>query len=75
MSGPARDWLRLAAGEEDQLIRLDLFREAHPGVVVGSGGFGTWQGRIPEENGETVVTRHSLRELLDKLDLLTGEPR
>jgi transcriptional regulator with XRE-family HTH domain len=35
------------------------------------GGFGTWQARIPEPDGETVITRYTLRELLDKLDELT----
>ena len=28
------------------------------------------QARIPELNGETVITRYTLRELLDKLDEL-----
>lgn len=46
------------------------FRRAHPGVIVGDGGFGTFQARVPRENGETVVTRYTLRELLDKLDSL-----
>jgi phage head maturation protease len=35
-------------------------------------GFGTVQARIPEPDGETVITRYSLRELLDKLDELTS---
>jgi len=30
------------------------------------------QARIPEPNGEVVITRYSLRELLDKLDELTA---
>ena len=68
MSVPARDWLRLAGGiEEDQLSRLGAFRAAHPEAVIGDGGFGTWLAVIPEENGETVVSRYTLRELLDKL--------
>lgn len=75
MSVPARDWLRLAGGvEEDQLSRLATFRAAHPEVVIGDGGFGTWLAVIPEENGETVVSRYTLRELLDKLGSLY-EPR
>ena len=37
-------------------------------MIIGDGGFGTMQARIPEENGETVVTRYTLRELLDKLE-------
>lgn len=36
----------------------------------GDGGFGTWQARIPESHGETVITRYILRELLDKPDEL-----
>jgi hypothetical protein len=36
-------------------------------VIVGDGGFGTLQARIPEPNGETVITRYILKELLDKL--------
>jgi hypothetical protein len=59
--------------EADQLTRLAAFHAAHPDVIIGDGGFGTWQARIPEPNGETVTTRHTLRELLDKLAELTGE--
>ena len=35
-------------------------------------GEGWWQGRVPERQGETVITRYTLRELLDKLDGLVG---
>jgi hypothetical protein len=35
-------------------------------VAIGA-GYGWWQARIPEQNGETVITRYRLRELLDKL--------
>ncbi len=70
MSRPA---LRLAPDEPDQVPRLREFRAAHPGVIIGSGGFGTWQARIPEKNGETVTVRYTLRELLDRLDELTGQ--
>jgi len=42
-------------------------------VIIGPGEFGTWQALIPEDNGETVVSRHRLCELLDKLDALTGQ--
>jgi hypothetical protein len=54
--------------EAGQLIRLATFRAAHPDVVIGDGGFGTWQARIPQPNGETVITRYTLAELLDELD-------
>ena len=53
-------------------MRLAQFREAHPGVIIGIFEFGTWQARIPKENGETVTTRYTLRELLDRLDVLTA---
>ena len=53
-------------------MRLARFRQARPDVIIGDGGFGTWQARIPEPDGETVTTRYTLRELLDRLDELTG---
>ena len=62
------------AAEPGELFRLAAFRAAHPDVVIGDGGFGTWQARIPGPDGETVTTRYTLRELLDRLDQLTGEP-
>ena len=64
--------LGIAADEPDQVIRLGRFREEHPDVIIGDGGFGTWQARIPESHGETVITRYTLRELLDKLGELTA---
>ena len=63
-----RSGLRPALDELDQVVRLQRFKAAHPDVIVGDGGFGTMQARIPEPGGETVITRYSLRELLDKLD-------
>ncbi len=39
-------------------------------MIIGDDGFGTWQARIPESDGETVITCYILRELLDKLDEL-----
>ena len=62
-----------ALGEPDQLLRLARFRAAHPEVIIGDGGFGTVQARLPEPDGETVITRYTLRELLDRLDELTAE--
>jgi hypothetical protein len=62
-----RSGLRLTPDEPDQVVRLSRFRAAHPDVIIGDGGFGTMQARIPEPNGETVITRHTLRELLDEL--------
>ena len=42
-------------------------------MIVEAGEFGTWQALIPEPNGETVITRHRLCELLKKLGELTGQ--
>src|SRR5713226_5687893 len=64
--------MHLVPDEEDQVLRLLAFRAAHPEVIIGDGGFGTWQARIPEPNGETVTTRYTLREVLDRLDELTA---
>ena len=33
------------------LLRLARFRAAHPEVIIGDGGFGTVQARIPEPDG------------------------
>jgi hypothetical protein len=61
-------------GAADQYPRLQAFRERHPEIVIGTlGRGGPWQARIPEDHGETVVTRYTLRDLLDRLDELTGE--
>ena len=72
-AGLARHGMPSALGEPDELFRLSRFRAAHPEVIIGDGGFGTVQARIPEPDGETVVTRYTLGELLDKLDQLTAE--
>jgi hypothetical protein len=71
---PMATALGIAPDEPDQVIRLGRFREEHPDVIIGDGGFGTWQARIPESHGETVITRYTLRELLDKLgELIAGD--
>jgi len=41
-------------------------------VIIGDGGIGTMQARIPAPDGEIVTTRYTLRQLLDRLDELTG---
>ena len=64
--------MRLVPDELDQIVRLARFKAAHPDVIVGDGGFGTVQARIPKPDGEIVITRYSLRELLDKLGELTA---
>ncbi len=65
--------LRLVREEPGQVLRLQAFRAAYPEVIIGDGGFGVWQGRVPEPSGEQVISRYTLRELLDKLAELTGE--
>ncbi len=74
-AGMSRAVLRLVREEPDQVPRLQAFRAAHPDVIIGDFGFGVWQARIPEPCGEHVISRYILRELLDKLDELTGEHR
>jgi hypothetical protein len=37
-------------------------------VIIADGGFGTWQARIPEPDGEIVITRYRLVELLYSLN-------
>ncbi len=71
----SRTALRLVRDEPDQVLRLQAFRAEHPEVIIGDFGFGVWQARIPKPNGEHVISRFTLRELLDKLDELTGEHR
>lgn len=74
-AGMSRPALRRLREESDQLLRLQAFRAAHPRVIIGDGGFGMWQARIPESNGEWVISRYTLRELLNKLDELIEEHR
>lgn len=51
--------LRLAREEPDQVLRLQAFRASHPEVIIGDGGFGVWQARIPERtaSGSSAGTR------------------
>jgi len=65
--------LHLVPDEPDQVLRLARFRQEHPDVIISPGAFSTWQARIPEAAGETVTIRYTLRELLDRLDQLTGQ--
>ena len=60
------------AVDYEQRVRLAAFRVLHPDVVIGELGFDHWQARIPEPNGEIVVTRRTLPELIDKLGELLG---
>lgn len=72
-AGTSRSAWRLVREEPAQVLRLQAFQAAHPQVIIGDGGFGVWQARIPEPDGERIISRYTLRELLDKLDELTGE--
>lgn len=54
-----RPWLSLMQDELDQVPRLAIFRDQHPGVLIRE-GFGYWQAVIPEPTGETVITRYTL---------------
>jgi hypothetical protein len=64
----------IASDEPDQVLRLIRFRQDHPDVIIGDGGFSTLQARIPEPSGEIVITRYTLRELLDRLEeVITGQ--
>lgn len=56
----------------DQVTRHMRYREAHPGTEIRYHG-PHWQAIVPEENGETVITRLSLKKLLDKLESLAAE--
>jgi hypothetical protein len=67
VSAPERDGA-------DQVLRMARFRRDHPGVIIGPGGFGTFQARWPEGSGEMITTRYTLRELMDRLDGLFARP-
>jgi len=69
----ARRTLQAAPGDPDQVPRLHQFRLDHPDVAIAAGN-GWWQARIPEPDGELIITRYTLRELLDKLDQLAAIP-
>lgn len=61
--------LRAAGGDDfDQGHRRRAFEAQHPEAFIGMIASGTWQARIREENGETVVTRWFLRDLMDELE-------
>ena len=74
MTGPTFRVLR--GGDREQLPRLRLFRAVYPQLVIEMiGDRGAWQARMPEEeDGETVLTRWHLVDLLDRLAELLGEP-
>lgn len=56
----------------DQVPRREEYEAAHPDVeILYIGPY--WQAILREENdGKTIITRHSLKTLLDKLESLDG---
>jgi len=64
-----------SAGEAEE-FRLRKLCEARPDIIISHGEFGTLCARIPEgEDGETIVYRHTLKDLLGKLDSLLSPPQ
>jgi hypothetical protein len=62
----------------EQLVRLDEFRDGHPGVRIGHDEFGGWEASIPlQGDGERFLARGDLGQLLDDADdiLAGGDPR
>ena len=56
----------------DQVPRRAAYEAAHPEVeIIYLGPY--WQGIVREGDGQTIVTRHSLKGLLDKLESLDAE--
>jgi hypothetical protein len=69
LTGLNRPLLATIPDEPDQVVRLALFRDEHPGITVGA-GVGYWQGIVPE------VNRDKLDELLSgKAALAIGVAR
>ena len=58
----------------DQVPRRFAYEAAHPDVeIIYVGTY--WQAIVHEENdGKNIITRHSLKALLDKLESLEGQP-
>jgi hypothetical protein len=56
----------------DQVPRRLAYEAAHPDVeILYLGPY--WQAIIREETGKTIITRHALKGLLDKLEALDRE--
>ncbi len=53
----------------DQVPRRQAYEAEHPNVKITYLG-PIWRAIIREDNGETVITRVHLRDLLDKLELM-----
>jgi hypothetical protein len=69
-----RPMVTIAPDQLAQLLRLHAFREQYPHVIIGAISRRAWQACIPESgDGETVVTRGTLADLLDRAYELLGE--
>jgi hypothetical protein len=68
-------WMLAIPPEEmDQLLRLQSSRLQYPQVIIGAISRRAWQACIPEaDDGETVVTRRTLADLLDRACELLGD--
>jgi hypothetical protein len=65
--------VKAVRGEPDYADRVPRkleYERAHPDVVINYWG-AHWQAIVPHANGETVVTRLSLKWLMDALDKLS----
>ncbi|HXL95447.1 MAG TPA: hypothetical protein VN969_41505 [Streptosporangiaceae bacterium] len=75
MTGPQQQRMLAIAPEElDQLLRLQAFRPQYPHVIIGAISRRAWQACLPEpDDGQTVITRRTLGDLLDRACELLGE--
>ena len=56
----------------DQVPRRMTYEKTHPKTeVIYVGPY--WQAIIREDAGQTIITRHSLKQLMDKLEVLDEE--
>jgi hypothetical protein len=62
-----------ADGHPDQVTRRLQFEAAHPRVQIFFIG-PAWQAVIPRHDGEDILTRHELRDLLNALEKRLEEP-
>ena len=72
-AGPVRPARREVADEPDQVSAAAAVPRSAPGRDHRDRRVRNVAGPHPEENGETVTSRYTLRELLDRLDELTRQ--
>ena len=56
----------------DQVMRLARLRSRFPQARIYPVQGAAWQADITEPDGQTVITRYTLRELLDKVSEVLG---